>query len=1255
MRNNLAGDLLGYDEFIAQASNFLATPSQIDGASNVAEVATALGNVVHPYILALGSLVRAIELRYGDPRGLDPSTVEEILLAEDVAATVELEFSSRVNTTINTTASPVKYAPTLNQSSDDFLLAAFASSAGVELTQTNWDDLPNLKYQYFASDSGFIRYFPAFQWPDEYPDYDPRLQSWYANAASGPKTVVLLIKRGFDYGEAIDMFLNTLSQKDFLQIVSYSDNQTEIPPCFSVVPSQLFRTSTQNQQLFADFVFETSLSSHGEDNSEQGFEAAFLAHSNTFENPTYPNCIPQIIWLPDPEEIVTNDLRVAVAKMRDQFLLEYGREMLISIYQLDQSNQFAQRIACESSGGEYQGDLTLGNLGFSVSRFYLMVAQSIRSESESSQFVESAQFTFRHSSFLTTTFRPDGEELTPRLIFSIVQPVYAGRIFIGTIGLEFETLELQQELLNQVIGATGDYILSDQQADTIVHPNMPSVSETLPDQLIDLRFVETTPAFYTIRTGIVDGVAGSRTILAIQENAESQQSTASTNFDWTPITDVPLSVAVGRNQFDNQIIRLEALFSALDLSTQYFVSAFLPLLDPSLIAGLSFTTDPNTGSEITYDVTTFNIPPSLYESRITVVTMDGATATNIHNYLNDVPGTQNSEIKAQAKSMTRVFSTSGLENFWITNRDDTNIIFRTVVFMLGESAIYPGQYGGDVSEDLRNTGWFQRAIDFLPEPVPSTQLASPVISLSPAIRQASSFPPISSLSLVFVHNEIPAAVMGMDLRYDFFWESLVSSLGTSCYLSGGDPLSPTTNFCVLLDNRGYVLGDTFTYDRISQTDSFFEPTFLGDDYPGVAQYLISRELLIQQNRNNFFSSTSSDVYFLNAVFLDTIGVLEVPLDNCATATQMRMERVPNSNFFILTLSSDYTESGCDPIPAPEVVPFEIDACSEATFAYRSPIETENCPYPLFFSNETLDNYREANYTCGDLDEYFIPDWIHWSDSIAIAMVSVTAIIQLGIFVLMLWIAMNQDSPVIRMASPVFCLLLLFGCEIGVCAVYFLTGEPTDNICRARAWFFCLGFSLMFSALFAKTWRLHRIYLSARDFKNKPISVGQLLGVMFVGMLPTIILLILWSAIDSLEPRPIDDDKNDDKVIIQCQSDNQWVWQGLLIAVNALLVLYGCYVSIITRKIQLSFNESRYIALAIYNVAVLAPVGIAIGSGLENILIAWYAILCACILVGAFLCVFVLFAPKLRVHYLTPDKNTLESTGTGGGLTGTSVG
>jgi hypothetical protein len=650
---------------------------------------------------------------------------------------------------------------------------------------------------------------------------------------------------------------------------------------------------------------------------------------------------------------------------------------------------------------------------------------------------------------------------------------------------------------------------------------------------------------------------------------------------------------------------------------------------------------------------TYIVPPEAFLNVDVASAPNQQVANSLNSYLNNLSPYTNSYLAGGVKSHLRVFSTSRILAFW-NSTSSAGVIGRWLVFLDGTAAVFPGPIGIDPTYDVRGEGWFSRALFFAPYSnlFPGySYITPPFVTLSPPLSPDGVLNPSVYISVALNHvvANSTAAVMAIQMDYRVFWSNLISSFAPNpCLLSLTSTRNPNSLFCVLIDNNGVILGD---FMSTNQPNSYFtSKRYLHVYYPGVATALLNADLLIQESRVNYSNFVESSSYYLNHLTIVKLpnSTLSTSLSvECASASNFTFVAIPQTSFFLISLSVDYRDICSIPAPA-DSTNFTLDVCEEAKFEYAAPMSSENCPYPVLFVDSFLDVYRQSYAQCESLGQYYIITWIRWSDGIAIACVTGAAVCQFLIVLLMLWVFLNQSSPIVRLSSPVFCELILFGCLLQLTTVYFLTGEPTTNICRARAWFFCLGFSMTFTALFAKTWRIHQIYRQAKSFKNRPISTQALIGIMAVAMSPTVLLLALWSGINPMDGVPISDSTNSDQQILQCQCDNQWIWQGLLIGVNAVLVVYGIYVSIVTRKIKVPFNESKYIGLAIYNCGVLAPMGIAIGAGLEHINTAWYAVLCACIMAGVMLGVFVLFGSKLKVHYLTPEKNNFTGSSSAGG-------
>lgn len=118
------------------------------------------------------------------------------------------------------------------------------SSGLTKVYKDNMVRNPRLTNQYFASYLGFMRLFPAQQWPilKSEPDlYDARMRPWYVSGASSPKDVVVLVdssgsmtgsRRDIAKGVVFEI-LDTLTDNDYFTVLKFSDNIAPIgvPHC----------------------------------------------------------------------------------------------------------------------------------------------------------------------------------------------------------------------------------------------------------------------------------------------------------------------------------------------------------------------------------------------------------------------------------------------------------------------------------------------------------------------------------------------------------------------------------------------------------------------------------------------------------------------------------------------------------------------------------------------------------------------------------------------------------------------------------------------------------------------------------------------------------------------------------------------------------------------------------------------------------------------------------------------------------------
>ncbi|XP_065173091.1 voltage-dependent calcium channel subunit alpha-2/delta-3 isoform X3 [Atheta coriaria] len=127
--------------------------------------------------------------------------------------------------------------------------------------QDNYKQDPTISWQYFGSSSGFMRQYPAMIWKQEPVDlYDCRMRSWYVEAASSPKDIVILIDRsGSMTGmrreiakHVVNNILDTLGNNDYVNIYTFSNTTDPLIDCFE---GHLVQANLANVRQFKEAMF----------------------------------------------------------------------------------------------------------------------------------------------------------------------------------------------------------------------------------------------------------------------------------------------------------------------------------------------------------------------------------------------------------------------------------------------------------------------------------------------------------------------------------------------------------------------------------------------------------------------------------------------------------------------------------------------------------------------------------------------------------------------------------------------------------------------------------------------------------------------------------------------------------------------------------------------------------------------------------------------------------------------------------------
>ncbi|XP_017029919.1 voltage-dependent calcium channel subunit alpha-2/delta-3 isoform X5 [Drosophila kikkawai] len=146
------------------------------------------------------------------------------------------------NTPVNFSVSSVHVPVNVFDRAPDVIKAIQWSENLDQIFRDNYKNDPTLSWQFFGSSTGFMRQFPASKWNKDVPVdlYDCRLRSWYMEAATSPKDIIILMDgSGSMLGQRLDIakhvvntILDTLGTNDFVNIFTFDKEVSPVVGCF---------------------------------------------------------------------------------------------------------------------------------------------------------------------------------------------------------------------------------------------------------------------------------------------------------------------------------------------------------------------------------------------------------------------------------------------------------------------------------------------------------------------------------------------------------------------------------------------------------------------------------------------------------------------------------------------------------------------------------------------------------------------------------------------------------------------------------------------------------------------------------------------------------------------------------------------------------------------------------------------------------------------------------------------------------------
>ena len=255
-----------------------------------------------------------------------------------------------------------------------------------------------------------------------------------------------------------------------------------------------------------------------------------------------------------------------------------------------------------------------------------------------------------------------------------------------------------------------------------------------------------------------------------------------------------------------------------------------------------------------------------------------------------------------------------------------------------------------------------------------------------------------------------------------------------------------------------------------------------------------------------------------------------------------------------------------------------------------------------------------------------------------------------------WTVYYSKRSVVRASQPIFLNFVSFGTFLISATILPLgiQGDyrdenigSVDAACMAAPWLFSLGFSIVFSALAAKIFRITKVMHAAANFQRKKVEVKDVMAIMIVVVMVQVVILICWQLIDPLtwQRDLIAEDINGypTQSVGSCQSDHVLRYLVPLVVLDFLLLAVALILCFKSRKLSSEFQEGTYIAASVVSMIQILILAVPILVIVENDTSAFYFVLAVVVFLISFTVQCLIFFPKIyRLHFGPGGTNARRS-------------
>jgi len=188
----------------------------------------------------------------------------------------------------------------------------------------------------------------------------------------------------------------------------------------------------------------------------------------------------------------------------------------------------------------------------------------------------------------------------------------------------------------------------------------------------------------------------------------------------------------------------------------------------------------------------------------------------------------------------------------------------------------------------------------------------------------------------------------------------------------------------------------------------------------------------------------------------------------------------------------------------------------------------------------------------------------------------------------------------------------------------------------------MGFAITYSALFAKVWRVHKIYKLASRMRRKTVDYKDVFFIIIIVVTAELIVLIAWQLVSpQVWQRDVIQDINGFSIesIGMCSSENSLQFSCSLVTLNVIFLFVALVLCWRTKDIPSDFSESNYIFLSVMFMFQILLLGVPITAMVRDDANVYFFIRVGSIFLQNLSVLLLIFLPKMRRIYIGEDTDS----------------